>query len=115
MCGSSYTLYLYSVRGYTCLYTLINKPVVISVHAHSLHDALPISNGAWNAQRHAKRMSPEQDSLRGPFFSTGGLKSTRTNSSHLRVSYAVSCAHKQRIARSPSGKDATNFSPNSLL
>ena len=92
MDNSPHRLYLYSKRGYTCMYARMNKVFVLSVHVDAICTTTVFSNGAWNAQRHAKRMSPEQESLRGPFFSTGWMARTLT----CLFLYRDSCFHEDR-------------------
>src|SRR5690625_6947557 len=69
----------------------------------SLHDALPIwanyvilaTDGQWNAD-HVSVGNQDGDS--GPTV-TGDRKSTRLNSSHVAISYAVFCLKKKRRQR----------------
>src|SRR5690349_23413136 len=77
---------MFAVTAATELYTL------------SLHDALPISPDR-RTPRGSGRLSPR--SRRGPHC--GGRrsrdrKSTRLNSSHVEISYAVFCLKKKNIA-----------------
>src|SRR5579875_972652 len=71
-----------------------NDPATTEIYTLSLHDALPISagrRGAW-PDRHAIRSvlaSPPRD-----------RKSTRLNSSHTVISYAVLCLKKKTIIES---------------
>src|SRR5437899_9918335 len=75
----------------SCLHFFFSHPVPTEFYTLSLHDALPIFVGA----------TPEP-AWGGPF--AGGLlavppkdrKSTRLNSSHLGISYAVFCLKKKR-------------------
>src|SRR5207248_8076280 len=68
--------------------------VTAQIYTLSLHDALPISNSdprkcVWVAWR---------SSTRGMHQVAGGLdrKSTRLNSSHRTISYAVFCLKKKK-------------------
>src|SRR5690606_41894033 len=76
----------------------------------SLHDALPISaragGAAWSAARSpaapappAPCSSPSSRSARSPprsaSWATRDRKSTRLNSSHVKISYAVFCLKKK--------------------
>src|SRR5436309_11602700 len=94
-------------------YFLCNAPAATQIHTLSLHDALPICG-----------RSQEPSARTAPFFlhlsfqsgrvlhGTGGVpaaphsgrtrpedrKSTRLNSSHVKISYAVFCLKKKREA-----------------
>src|SRR5690625_7237985 len=63
----------------------------------SLHDALPISNtsglgAAGRSPKHYRPTPPEHDIF-------GDRKSTRLNSSHVAISYAVFCLKKKKQVR----------------
>src|SRR5438045_7111504 len=65
------------------------------IYTLSLHDALPISRLPAGADRHGHRRRPRHDRFEG----VGGgrdRKSTRLNSSHLGISYAVFCLKKKK-------------------
>src|SRR5256885_16712376 len=70
-----------------------NDTATTEIYTLSLHDALPISAGC---------RSHGADSPSMPVSSTsamyGDRKSTRLNSSHLVISYAVFCLKKKKIA-----------------
>src|SRR5690625_6561311 len=68
------------------------------IYPLSLHDALPICNGCSNCCCGLKLATYRHQCLsRGHGFSTGRLdrKSTRLNSSHVAISYAVFCLKKK--------------------
>src|SRR5690606_4506294 len=44
------------------------------------------------------RLPPEESDQRLPVLHTGDRKSTRLNSSHVKISYAVFCLKKKKIA-----------------
>src|SRR5688572_30684683 len=82
------TFFFYSDTAPTEIYTL------------SLHDALPISSGAELARRYEGRL----EVVEGRFGDMGRIlggrkvadrKSTRLNSSHSQISYAVFCLKKK--------------------
>src|SRR5699024_12521409 len=86
------SLFSYNVTSTTEIYTL------------SLHDALPISNPAELLG--SERLSQLLDFLRekydfiildAPPVDTVDRKSTRLNSSHVSISYAVFCLKKKKI------------------
>src|SRR5438034_2845525 len=72
-----------------------NAPATTEIYTLSLHDALPI----WVIvveNRHANVSFPE-DLFRGAFDQRwGDRKSTRLNSSHTVISYAVFCLKKKK-------------------
>src|ERR1039458_7893894 len=76
----------------TSLRPFFNDTATTEIYTLSLHDALPIlkhGGGCWPAQR---RCHPEC------WRSAKDRKSTRLNSSHLGISYAVFCLKKKKNA-----------------
>src|SRR3712207_7534841 len=88
-----------------------NDAATTEIYTLSLHDALPISPGPRRRRRTARvarwaangRAPPERDRDRGrPGRSTRrrrsrpDRKSTRLNSSHANISYAVFCLKKKK-------------------
>src|SRR5690625_6543577 len=77
----------------------------------SLHDALPISPGTGDrVHRHRLLHHPGSLPDRQPVGLAGGgvridRKSTRLNSSHVAISYAVFCSTKQTTGPTPVRKD----------
>src|SRR2546422_4612640 len=78
-----------------CVFFFFNDTATTEIYTLSLHDALPISCGRGRgsgedarahgtARRRARRASP------------GDRKSTRLNSSHGYISYAVFCLKKKK-------------------
>src|SRR5207302_6477522 len=104
------------------LHHLCHAPAPTPIYALSLHDALPISQEAVTAWRAVTQANPHDA---GAFASLGldlarlgkyaeavhaklakapaswGLdrKSTRLNSSHVKISYAVFCLKKKKEAQ----------------
>src|SRR2546422_7017264 len=87
--------------GNRALFFFFNDTATTEIYTLSLHDALPIwsmgSRGSWSVPRggtasararRAARRSPSPD-----------RKSTRLNSSHGYISYAVFCLKKKNAAR----------------
>src|SRR5258707_7379262 len=80
------------------MFFFFNDTATTEIYTLSLHDALPISSASrWRASATASR-------------STGGRapchwrrprdrKSTRLNSSHANISYAVFCLKKKKLTR----------------
>src|SRR5437660_8574149 len=73
-----------------------NKPAATEIYTLSLHDALPICTGS-HARQSAEAV-PVDESLGTPRPdpSRGDRKSTRLNSSHVAISYAVFCLKKKK-------------------
>src|SRR2546428_4813374 len=67
-----------------------NDTATTEIYTLSLHDALPISKWSQNV----KRFSVGGDPLSGGW--KGDRKSTRLNSSHDQISYAVFCLKKKK-------------------
>src|SRR6266511_5707448 len=75
-------------RSLSCrsFFFFFNDPATPEIYTLSLHDALPIS-------RPAPRTRPTGTRHRGP---CRDRKSTRLNSSHVKISYAVFCLKKKK-------------------
>src|SRR5947208_3755681 len=86
-----------------------NSPATSEIYTLSLHDALPISRGrgtwqtGWPCDRGPRVHGPGGDGLRShprdhlwTFCEWGDRKSTRLNSSHQIISYAVFCLKKKK-------------------
>src|SRR2546426_6271395 len=94
------------------LFFFFNDTATTEIYTLSLHDALPISNGRRTVRppcSNSISCSPEPSrstaltvagkSLKGVL---GDRKSTRLNSSHLVISYAVFCLKKKKKHRTVS-------------
>src|SRR2546430_5940311 len=83
------------------MFFFFNDTATTEIYTLSLHDALPIYR-SMRATRHPVRacmLSTESISLwllRS--LASGDRKSTRLNSSHSQISYAVFCLKKKNIA-----------------
>src|SRR3989442_10647259 len=79
-----------------------NDTATTEIYTLSLHDALPILSVDHDGPGHRNRIAERyRERLRGsPAFlhQSGGedRKSTRLNSSHVRISYAVFCLKKKK-------------------
>src|SRR5438552_7658771 len=85
-----------------CFFFFFNDPATTEIYTLSLHDALPISFS------HLDRPAADENRRRGRTLSTAPApgarspracrdrKSTRLNSSHQIISYAVFCLKKKK-------------------
>src|SRR5437660_9816812 len=78
-----------------------NDTATTEIYTLSLHDALPIFMP--RAKAAAQRALALDDALAEAHCSMGDRKSTRLNSSHVAISYAVFCLKKKKVARSQRG------------
>src|SRR5947199_8413259 len=74
------------------LFFFFNDPATTEIYTLSLHDALPI----WSSGRRGPNPTPAAASGRTAAGSSQDRKSTRLNSSHLGISYAVFCLKKKK-------------------
>src|SRR3712207_8705549 len=104
--------YSYTSTKYACvLFFFFNDTATTEIYTLSLHDALPICSrrAAPPASKSEKRArsterpsacstsSPSTPSwLSSPSVSCADRKSTRLNSSHANISYAVFCLKKKK-------------------
>src|SRR5882724_13118051 len=70
------------------VFFFFNDTATTEIYTLSLHDALPISRPVRRRSRACSRWSPR--------CRPGDRKSTRLNSSHLGISYAVFCLKKKK-------------------
>src|SRR3989442_7614298 len=86
----------------TCLSScfFFNDTATTEIYTLSLHDALPISHGPPTARGSCRPPTPRPALDVADIVRTHGAdrKSTRLNSSHVRISYAVFCLKKKRCA-----------------
>src|SRR5882724_12669914 len=85
---------------FSCVFFFFNDTATTEIYTLSLHDALPISH-------HRPRLG-DGGQVAHPVVALGlDRKSTRLNSSHLGISYAVFCLKKKKIEEQlPPGLDA---------
>src|SRR5256885_8709453 len=76
------------------VFFFFNDTATTEIYTLSLHDALPISPRAPGRRPRLPAPGPARDDPLG-----GDRKSTRLNSSHLVISYAVFCLKKKNYAR----------------
>src|SRR5436309_5892743 len=81
----------------SCYFFFFNDTATTEIYTLSLHDALPISDTRF---RTVEISDPrfERDGLRFATVKSPALdrKSTRLNSSHVKISYAVFCLKKKK-------------------
>src|SRR2546430_17436241 len=92
MCRSSV------LQTHICDFFFFNDTATTEIYTLSLHDALPICTDVRPAV-------PVPDVLRTHHAPRGPVhrdrKSTRLNSSHSQISYAVFCLKKKKFAKTP--------------
>src|SRR5207302_8549027 len=108
-----HTPLVFTSRMYIYFFFLLNPPPPTSTlfPYTTLFRSLPISNCygtiilsvspvtlcfVISAARMGRGSSTTQASFETPFRSTGDRKSTRLNSSHVKISYAVFCLKKKK-------------------
>src|SRR2546426_9058532 len=85
-----------------CFFFFFNDTATTEIYTLSLHDALPISRGGDYRTRlpsvpySALRTTLLTRAPRNTELMVGDRKSTRLNSSHLVISYAVFCLKKKK-------------------
>src|SRR3712207_7580582 len=88
---------------YSVIFFFFNDTATTEIYTLSLHDALPISArnparpGLRGGLRGAGRVPRLARRLRSGRARRGDRKSTRLNSSHANISYAVFCLKKKKI------------------
>src|SRR2546426_11025693 len=94
----SYFFYFLFWRSHFFMFFFFNDTATTEIYTLSLHDALPICasrHGPAGCARNAQ--SPHLSRALGvPELSKEDRKSTRLNSSHLVISYAVFCLKKKK-------------------
>src|SRR2546426_5900123 len=83
----------------TCLtfFFFFNDTATTEIYTLSLHDALPISRAVASSPLSTTKLFPQTSMSSRMRATSGDRKSTRLNSSHLVISYAVFCLKKKMI------------------
>src|SRR5437870_6619055 len=76
-----------------------NDTATTEIYTLSLHDALPISRPGVDGRAHHRHERGRGGAVPGPLRDR---KSTRLNSSHVAISYAVFCLKKKKAPDGPS-------------
>src|SRR3712207_9185043 len=102
----SVTLVLNYLYNLLVFFFFFNDTATTEIYTLSLHDALPIwstTTSFWNAWRNSNASLATRTHASGssPFTWKIGAdrKSTRLNSSHANISYAVFCLKKKKKRR----------------
>src|SRR5438874_9232457 len=77
------------------MFFFFNDTATTEIYTLSLHDALPISPGL-SRRYPAAGPSPAERAEQRPVSALRDRKSTRLNSSHVEISYAVFCLKKKK-------------------
>src|SRR2546430_13673083 len=80
------------------IFFFFNDTATTEIYTLSLHDALPIYR--LSQQPRGSRGGLQSDPWFWPEGARGDRKSTRLNSSHSQISYAVFCLKKKNISQS---------------
>src|SRR2546430_17099126 len=78
------------------LFFFFNDTATTEIYPLSLHDALPISSGAPRTRASSLSSISAPTAPRSTAGRCRDRKSTRLNSSHSQISYAVFCLKKKR-------------------
>src|SRR3970282_2502536 len=82
----------HKLTSFSTLFFFFNETATTEIYTLSLHDALPISAAACSSP--ARSRAPLRT---GPPRRPADRKSTRLNSSHITISYAVFCLKKHTL------------------
>src|SRR5688572_31005068 len=119
-------MFCVSLRCYLFFLFFFNDPATTQLYTLSLHDALPISrrrtsscwNARWASGRACSQPSATAATTTGCSTATRGIwkdrKSTRLNSSHSQISYAVFCLKKKKKKTRKIYDSGPNKSPDEL-
>src|SRR5256885_12991786 len=87
----------YRNRGqFYFFFFFFNDTATTEIYTFSLHDALPISRARLRGKMEIVFVMPDYYSEFPKACMDGDRKSTRLNSSHLVISYAVFCLKKKK-------------------
>src|SRR5437773_4769219 len=98
---SHYLVILYPLPLSSTFYFFFNDTATTEIYTLSLHDALPIC-GAVDADEAAAPLDEAEQGLPSLWPERKDRKSTRLNSSHITISYAVFCLKKKKKKKTKS-------------
>src|SRR2546430_16153937 len=87
-------LFVVSCISFFFFFFFFNDTATTEIYTLSLHDALPISRERWRGAGDVIRIAAAGDLHVGA--DSVDRKSTRLNSSHSQISYAVFCLKKKK-------------------
>src|SRR2546430_8651783 len=97
-------LFSTSTTPFIYIFFFFNDTATTEIYTLSLHDALPIWQGATRGSSlRFRRRSPARPPSRAD------RKSTRLNSSHSQISYAVFCLKKKKTRKAKDETQELNF------
>src|SRR2546422_8471327 len=88
-----------SLSLFLFFFFFFNDTATTEIYTLSLHDALPISGRSMRSEPGGRRRASGVSSGAGTLRPTRDRKSTRLNSSHGYISYAVFCLKKKKKPR----------------
>src|SRR5256885_16664971 len=89
-----YFSFIFFLSLFFLFFFFFNDTATTEIYTLSLHDALPILIAAISASIHGRQAASSP--RRGVWWMRRDRKSTRLNSSHLVISYAVFCLKKKK-------------------
>src|SRR5437773_9584172 len=104
-CSLSPLSFRRSLRPSTSFSFFFNDTATTEIYTLSLHDALPTSPAPRNRRSSSAMRKPSSVSRR---IARRDRKSTRLNSSHITISYAVFCLKKKKQFH-PANRDRVNL------
>src|SRR5215469_17944179 len=90
-----FSFFYYYFFLFILFFFFFNDTATTEIYTLSLHDALPIS-GAWCGRTQALHIVPNPAGSPIGQVDLRDRKSTRLNSSHVEISYAVFCLKKKK-------------------
>src|SRR5207253_10718572 len=94
-----FLFFRFNLISFFSIFFFFTDPATTEIYTLSLHDALPISSRTSGPRFRSDRsqfVSGNRDSGRNRKNIRGDRKSTRLNSSHVAISYAVFCLKKKK-------------------
>src|SRR5690349_24996618 len=108
------------LRSHTCtlhcfFFFFFNDTATTEIYTLSLHDALPICRGCGPSRHRERTIRTRQHGgavrLFGAAWQRADRKSTRLNSSHVEISYAVFCLKKKKKTKKTEDNERETSDP----